>query len=351
MSKWSRRQVLLAGLATGAGISITTSHFRRQQNDDEFDGDEKGAGIAYEAETSASKIREIQQSVTLRQPTIPYDREMSKLLVRCCRLATEQYLQGVADPNYDGAIASLASYFPQLNKYQQIATFQAIRERSWLEPIIKKIGLGDFIPKTDLIYAGFVLKSSTNNIIVFRGTQEPEEWIANLNAKQIYYQANNLEAGKVHNGFYDLYFNGLEGIIRPAIDQLAPAIPCYLTGHSLGGAMAVLAALDLALNFSNYREQIRVYSYAPPRVGNPNFAKFYSELVPNSYRVVNQADSTWLLPPTQLNNSVYLHVGQTWSFINQTGDLSPNHQLAAYKAAIEREVETYQPSLGSVSDF
>ncbi len=351
MAKWSRRQILLAGLFTGAGISITTSHFRRQQNDDEFDGDEKGADIAYEADISAKKIRELRQSVTLKQPTIPYDRQMSKLLVRCCRLATEQYLLGVAEPNYDGAIACLTSYFPQLDEYKQIASFKTIRERSWLEPIIQRIGLGDLIPKTDLIYAGFVLKSSANNIIVFRGTQEPEEWIANLDVKQIYYQANNPEAGKVHQGFYNLYFNGSDQIIHPALDQLDPTIPCYITGHSLGGAMAVLAAIDLALNFINYKEQIRVYSYAPPRVGDPTFAKFYSELVPNSYRVVNQADSAWLLPPTQLEDSNYLHVGQTWSFINQTGDLSPNHQLAAYKAAIDREVEISQPPIDPVSDF
>ena len=350
MGKWSRRQILLAGFVAGAGISITTSHFRRQQNDDEFDENAEGANLAYEAETSASKIRKLRQSVTLRQPTIPYNRQMSKLLVRCCRLTTEQYLQGLAEPNYDGAIASLASYFPQLNEYKQIASFKAIRERSLLEPIIQRIGLSDLIPKTNLIYAGFILKSSANNIIVFRGTQEPDEWIANLNAKQIYYQTNNPEAGKVHQGFYNLYFNGSDPI-RPLIDQLDPTIPSYITGHSLGGAIAVLAAIDLALNFSNLKKQIQMYNYAPPRVGDPTFVKFYSELVPNSYCVVNQADSTWLLPPTQLNNSTYLHVGQRWSFINQTGDLSPNHQLAAYQAAIDREVETYQSSLGSVSDF
>ena len=351
MGKWSRRQILLAGFVAGAGISITTSHFRRQQNDDETDDNAEGANLAYQAEASGSKIREIQQSVNLRQPTVPYDRQMSKLLVRCCRLATEQYLQGVAEPNYDGAIASLESYFPELDKYQQINSFKGLRERSWLEPIIQRIGLGDLIPKSDLIYGGFTLKSSANNIIVIRGTQELEEWIANLNAKQIYYQTNNPEAGKVHQGFYNLYFNGSDKI-GTQIEQLDPTIPCYITGHSLGGAMAVLAAIDLALNYSNLKEQIRMYNYAPPRVGDPTFAKFYSELVPNSYRVVNQADSTWLLPPTQLNNATYLHVGQTWSFINQTGDLSPNHQLGAYKAAIDREVEKYQPfTLDPVSGF
>ena len=351
MTKLSRRQVLLSGFFTGAGISIVTSHFRRQQNGDEWDREKEGADIAYEAEISSRRIREIEQSIALRQPTVPYNRQISKLLVRCCRLATEQYLQGVADPNYDGAIASLESYFPQLDRYQQIASFQALRVRSWLEPVIKKTPLRNLIPKTDLIYHGFMLKSSTDNIIVFRGTQEPDEWIANINAAQTDYQSNNSQAGKVHQGFYSLYTSNLAIPIRKARRSFDPNIPCYVTGHSLGGAMAVLAALDLARNFEGFRQQIRMYSYASPRVGNPDFAQFFNSHVPNSYRIVNYADSTWLLPPTQLKDSVYLHVGQAWSFINQTGDLNPNHQLAAYQAAIEREVEISQPPIAPVSGF
>ena len=343
MVKLSRRQLLLAGFFTGAGISITTSHFRGQINGDKSSQEEKGSEIAYEAKISESEISQIRRSVNLKPPLIPYNRQMSKILVRCCRLATEQYLQGLEDPQYNGAIANLPSYFPQLNDYEQITAFRAIRQRSWLEPLMKQTWLRELIPKTDLIYAGFILKSSVNNIIVFRGTQEAKEWIANLNVQQIDYQSNNPQAGKVHQGFYNLYFNGLKQFLDEAIGRLNPAIPCYVTGHSLGGAIAVLAALDLALNFSNLKEQIQMYNYAPPRVGNPSFAKFYSDLVPNSYRVVNQADSTWLLPPTQLDNAIYLHVGQRWSFINQTGDLNPNHQLAAYQDAIDHNVEISQP--------
>ncbi len=351
MAKLSRRQILLAGFFTGAGISIATSHFRRQMNGDKLAQDEVGVDIAYEAELSASQIRQIEQSVNLKEPQIPYDRQMSKLLVRCCRLATEQYLQGVADPKYRGAIADLTSYFPQLDNYQQIAAFRAIRERSWLEPLMNQTFLRELIPETDLIYHGFILKSPMHNIIVFRGTQESQEWIANINATQIEYLNNNSQAGFIHQGFYSLYVNNLAQPIRNAIDQLDPTIPCYITGHSLGGTMAVIAALDFALHFPAFAPQIRMYSYAAPRVGDPNFAKFYSDLVPNSYRIVTQADSTWLLPPTQLRDAIYLHVGQTWSFIYQTGDLNPNHQLAAYQAAIDREVEISQSPISPFADF
>ncbi|MGV2831383.1 lipase family protein [Myxosarcina sp. GI1(2024)] len=338
MVKWRRRQVLLAGFIAGAGLSVTTSHFRRQDDEGE---NAKGADLAYEAEVSASEIRQLEERVSLRQPTIPYNRQMSKLLVRCCRLATEQYLQGVADPDYDGAIASLNSYFPQLDNYEQIAAFRAIRKRSWLEPLISKTALRDLIFETDLIYHGFALKSDAHNIVVFRGTQEPAEWVGNLKTKQVHYRSNNDRGGKIHQGFHSLYLRNLALPIRTALEQMESYIPCYLTGHSLGGAMAILSAVDIALNFTSFKEQIRMYAYAPPRVGDPTFAEFYSNLIPNSYRIVSEADSTWLLPPILFQESVYLHVGQQWSFINQTGDLSLNHQLNAYQAAIDRERETY----------
>ena len=335
MNKLSRRQVLLAGFATGAGISIATSRFRPPQKEDVA-----GSDIAYQAETSANKIAQLKQSVNLKQPSIPYNREISKLLVRCCRLATEQYLQGVADPHYNGAIAYLDGYFSQLDRYEQIATFQTYRERSLWEPIIKKTPLDKLIPKTDLIFHGYILKSPQNNIIVFRGTQEPQEWIANINAEQRNYQEDKPLLGKVHQGFYTLYSKHLAQPFRTAIAKLEPDIPCYITGHSLGGVMAVLAAYDLALNFPQLGTQVQMYSYASPRVGNPDFAQSFNNLIPNSYRIVNYADSTWLLPPTQFQESIYLHVGQPWSFVKQTGDLSPNHQLAAYQEAIDEEVET-----------
>ena len=346
MNKLSRRQVLLAGFATGAGISITTSRLRPPPTEEV-----EGSDMAYQADTSANKIAQLKQSVNLKQPALAYNREISKLLVRCCRLATEQYLQGIENSNYNGAIASLDSYFSQLERYEQITTFQTYRERSLLEPIIKKTPLGKLIPKTDLIFHGYILKSPQNNIIVFRGTQEPEEWIANINAEQRNYQADKPSFGKVHQGFYSLYSKHLAQPFRKAIAQLDPNIPCYITGHSLGGAMAILAAFDLAYDFSQFRQQIQMYSYASPRVGNPNFAQSFNDLVPNSYRIVNYADSTWLLPPTQFNESIYFHVGQAWSFVNQTGDLNPNHQLAAYQAAIDKEVETSELPIDPFSSF
>ena len=78
----------------------------------------------------------------------------------------------------------------------------------------------------------------------------------------------------------------------------------YCTGHSLGGSLAQLFALDLAANCelilqlqqsgtSEVRLQppIGVYTYGQPRVGNRAFSRIYKQRVPHSFRVVNEGDA------------------------------------------------------------
>lgn len=102
--------------------------------------------------------------------------------------------------------------------------------------------------------------------------------------------------GDVHTGFSDSY-QAIAQQVRDAAKKLNPALPCYITGHSLGGALATLAALDLALHLPHLKPRIQLYTYAAPRVGDPTFAAKYTQLIPNNYRVINLADAVPLGPP------------------------------------------------------
>ncbi|MBP0001830.1 MAG: lipase family protein [Cyanobacteria bacterium SID2] len=338
MVKLNRRQMLIAGLIAGAATSVTAEYVREQIQDDS--SDDRDADLGFEEEISMQRLLEVRDSVALVQPTVPYDREISKFLATCCRVGTEQYLKADSDFRYDGSIDRLESYTPEFDAYQQIASFQAEREPGWIEKQIRqRISPNVELPEIRKIYYGFALTSIDRHVIVFRGTQEVDEWIANLNAKQTYYKFYDLNPGKVHEGFYEIYNGALSEQTRNLVSQLDPNLPCYITGHSLGGALALLAALDIVETFPERQSQIRMYNYGTPRVGNPVFAQYYSDRVPNSYRIINIADVTPTLPPTILGKEVYLHVGQEWSFLNQTGDMSPNHQLIAYRAAIDRQIE------------
>ena len=63
----------------------------------------------------------------------------------------------------------------------------------------------------------------------------------------------------------------------------------YLTGHSLGGALATLAAYDVAraLEACPQRTHVLCYSFGSPRVGNHAFAHAYMHLVPDTWSIIN----------------------------------------------------------------
>lgn len=66
-------------------------------------------------------------------------------------------------------------------------------------------------------------------------------------------------------------------------------------GHSLGGALATLLALDVAAN-TVYKDP-SVYTFGSPRTGDSLFASTYDQVVKNSYRIANRLDIVPTLPP------------------------------------------------------
>lgn len=81
-----------------------------------------------------------------------------------------------------------------------------------------------------------------------------------------------------------------------------------MTGHSLGGALATLFALELSS--SQLAKQgaifVTMYNFGSPRVGNKRFADVYNEKVKDSWRVVNPRD----IIPTVPRLMGYCHVAQ-----------------------------------------
>lgn len=66
---------------------------------------------------------------------------------------------------------------------------------------------------------------------------------------------------------YESVRDQLKEVTRLILDE-NPGVSVYITGHSMGGALAVLAAYDLAVNFSI---KVNMYNFGGPRVGNQAF--------------------------------------------------------------------------------
>ncbi|KAL0376860.1 UNVERIFIED_CONTAM: Lipase, partial [Sesamum calycinum] len=122
---------------------------------------------------------------------------------------------------------------------------------------------------------------------------------------------------QVHSGFlsaYDSVRTRLISLIKQAIghrgdsSDLLPKWHIYVTGHSLGGALATLLALELSSSQLAKHGAISVtmYNFGSPRVGNRRFAEVYNEKVKDSWRVVNHRD----IIPTVPRLMGYCHVAQ-----------------------------------------
>lgn len=116
---------------------------------------------------------------------------------------------------------------------------------------------------------------------------------------------NYLKA-KIHQGFATAYTSVVDEVVdrvRRLRDKKLR--PVFLTGHSLGGALATICSLDLWVKLNISRREIFVSTFGSPRVGNTYFAAMYKEVVPLHWRIVVDPDMIARLPRVG-----YVHVGK-----------------------------------------
>lgn len=142
-------------------------------------------------------------------------------------------------------------------------------------------------------------------VIGFRGSEETgaADWITDLKfvLAEYPFAPGKDPAIKVHYGFIEAYTSVRDAVLNAAKSTKHAGI--ITTGHSLGGALATLAAMDIKLNVPG--KQVSCYTFGSPKVGNPAFAAAYNKLVPDTFRFVNDADVVPTIPPLG-----YEHVGE-----------------------------------------
>lgn len=147
-------------------------------------------------------------------------------------------------------------------------------------------------------------------VLSFRGSENLQNWVENLKIAKT--DRNMSCAGcKVHSGFYDCW----RSLSAPMVEELRalrashPLAEVYVTGHSLGAAIAMLAAYEL-----QYEERIPVagvYTFGQPRVGNEAFRTFYNAGAPQrTWRLTHWHDPVPHLP---LRSMGFAHLGtEVW---------------------------------------
>ncbi|MDU0204575.1 MULTISPECIES: lipase family protein [Paenibacillus] len=194
---------------------------------------------------------------------------------------------------------------------------------------------------------GFIAESDTQIVIVFRGTSSTSDWISDAIARQTAYPYAK-DGGLVHKGFLDIYNSARKQIIA-VMSKLSPRKTLYLTGHSLGGCLANLCALDLTAN-TRFKEP-SVYTYGSPRVGNPAFSSLFNRRTGPRYRIYNTNDIVPELPPfiyrSPRTDQVYhyLHVKKGVELTYQAGSMSANHAISGYFAELAKLDPRYAEQL------
>jgi triacylglycerol lipase len=141
---------------------------------------------------------------------------------------------------------------------------------------------------------GYVAGNERAVIIAFRGSGEMSDYLANASFPQVD-GARYGVAGKVHVGFanaLDSAWQSIEETLRIFRDRNQPI---WITGHSLGGAMATLAGARLV---GEGKPVAGIYGFAPPRAGDVEFAEdVLARLSGRTFRFVNGPDLTPRVPP------------------------------------------------------
>lgn len=164
---------------------------------------------------------------------------------------------------------------------------------------------------------GLIYQSAAQNstyLIAFRGTSSEYDMILDLESGiktnfRPYNTPDNFPSNiEVGDGFDKIYSTKnqtmpatMQQQIFTALKNLpTPATHIFITGHSLGGALASLFTLDLAVSLPGIA--ITSITFASPRVGTANWQKIYNEtynLQNKTIRIRNSYDLVPKVPPTE----------------------------------------------------
>jgi len=143
---------------------------------------------------------------------------------------------------------------------------------------------------------GFLAKNENMYVLAFRGTQ-PKRF-EDINTDIRVYKST-LKEGKIHAGFHEAYQEVEDEIVNIFLKNQEWTWPLYVTGHSLGGALATIATQNLE---HKIKSQIAAcYTFGSPRVGNRQYER--NTKAP-FYRIVHSTDIVTLVPSIG-----YMHIG------------------------------------------
>ncbi len=146
-------------------------------------------------------------------------------------------------------------------------------------------------------------------LLAFRGTQPNmlRDWLYDMDCRFV--PAPVRMVGKIHIGFLNA-LNAIWPDVWATLQKTRGKRSLWITGHSLGGALAALATARL--HFTEAQPINGTYTFGQPRIGDVEFCTCFDQGFRNNiFRVVNYHD---IVPRVPLRNMGYEHQGQFFYF-------------------------------------
>ena len=198
----------------------------------------------------------------------------------------------------------------------------AYDEQTTAAAAFQNLGFERVVPIVVGSMTAYVASSKNVMVIVFRGTDDSDDWLVNLDTDPA-----RTRHGQIHEGFAKAY----DSLESPIIQEIRARKPTYVwaTGHSLGGALALVCAYDLVA-----QENIALYgviTFGQPMVAGKELAGFLNGRLSGRYaHIVNDADIVPRVPPG------YSHCGSlVWFTRDGVRRSEPKHLVGAAPGANE----------------
>ncbi|KAJ2899300.1 hypothetical protein MKZ38_003290 [Zalerion maritima] len=170
-------------------------------------------------------------------------------------------------------------------------------------------------------------------VVAFRGTYSLSNTIVDLSTipqEYVPYQSPGDSDGRddtpkcsnctVHMGFWESW-NSARAMVLPHLKELRQRHPDYtihLLGHSLGGAVAALAALELKISFGWHN--ILITTFGEPRVGNQELSEFIDQIF-DLGSDARDPDNWSYRRLTHVNDPVPLLPLSEWGYRSHAGEI------------------------------
>jgi len=200
----------------------------------------------------------------------------------------------------------------------------------------------------------FVASSPSCNLLAFRGTKVPQDWMEDLACAPVRFDwifSGAPAIGEIHSGFGHTLAEGLPRILAaltalPCMQPGNTPKPLLITGHSLGGALAALVGAHFKVTGASVPPIQAIYTFGQPRIGLHDFCNTYDRVLNGKLvRFVNKKD---LVPRVPFRNWDYGDEGTMIHFDN-TG--TPSIQASQWQNFLARTLESLGDFFEIVKDI